>query len=274
MKKKLPITIVIPVKDDHRIVRCIDSIDVNADTIVIFNGNYSKNIAQKVRAKHNVTIYTTKYFNFAKFYNMGIKYSQNNHIFYMDSDSIFVPGGLLKLIKLNSKYPIVKGKIKFKYNNMIEKVIAKNREFTTTDHDNLFIPGPIFNKIIFKKTKLFNEKIRFSADYEMWQRIDSLKIKCHYINDVIIIHDPLSITQDLKSAFSYGVGRSQRYLSINKKRKKPFMSDYAKYVSECLKTKGLAVAIYFTIWIFAINIGHYSNDLKVFINNKLEVHNV
>lgn len=121
----------------------------------------------------------------------------------MDSDMVFQPGALKKLYFATKKFPVAKARIKFNYNSFASKIISRAREFTTSRSDLIYIPGPMFRRNVFDKIGLFNEKVSYAADADLKKRLEYKKIKWKNCPDAILIHAPLKISDDLKSAIKY-----------------------------------------------------------------------
>ncbi len=258
---RLPISVIIPVCDDFRVLDCIDSIDANLEIIVVLNGEYDKKIESELK-KRKIKILKMKKFSFSRFYNLGIRNSSYNLIFFMDADCIFEKHTLFKLYKKTKKYDIVKGKVIFSFDSLISKIIAKAREFTTSDFPNLYIPGVIFKKKVFEKIGLFNTEIDHAADAEMADRIEREKISWGYLPNAKIIHAPLNIKDDLRSAFNYGSGRKQKHLFQKKEKNPNFLRGFLKYLIEGTRRKGLIVGIYLSIWYLFFFLGYKSIKQK------------
>ncbi len=266
-KEPIPISVVIPVSRDRRIFKCIESIDVNVEILVILNNEYDKYIEHKLKNMKNIKLCYLKEFNFSKIYNLGIKESKYEHIFFMDSDCVFKKGALLKLYGNLVSYPIVKGRVLFSYNNFIQKLIAKAREFTTSDVPNLFIPGVIFKKDVFKTVGLFNEKIKFASDAEMGNRIINMKIPWLFVPTANIIHAPLTIKEDLIRALRYGIGRSQKHQILNTYKSKSLFQEFCYYFVDGARNKGILVAFYLILWWLFFTAGFYFDRIVNFFKN-------
>jgi len=260
--KALPLSVIIPVSKDQRIFRCIKSIDEKVEVIVILNGNYDKEIEEKLINNKNIKIFKLKEFNFSKIYNLGIKKSNYSTIFFMDSDCVFKKGALSQLYHNFGQYLIIRGRELFSYNSFIEEIVAKAREFTTSDSPNLYIPGPMFKKKVFEKVGFFNEGIYFSSDAEMAQRINSKRIRYFYMPEAQIIHDPLSIKHDLTSAFLYGVGRSQKHRILRTQKSASFIKEIYYYLVSGSRSKGILVGLYLLVWYFCFTFGFLTNNIK------------
>ena len=84
---KLPISIIIPCADDLRVAQCIESIDENAEIIVVLNGptEQIKNLVKK----YFVKTFFLKERNLGMALNVGIKNASYNRVLLMDSDCVF-----------------------------------------------------------------------------------------------------------------------------------------------------------------------------------------
>jgi len=252
MNKNL--TIAIPLSRDKRVFQCLDSIDMKCEVIVVLNGSYDKSIERRLNER-DIKILKMRKFSFSKFYNLIIKKSKFDKIFFMDSDCIFVKGALSKLNKKMKNFLIIKGKINFLYNSLQTYITAKAREFTTSDPPNLYIPGLIFNKKLFHKIGFFNENINYCADAEMAKRIFKSGIKWKNEHISLINHDPVLFKEDLRSAFRYGIGIAERssFDEINFMRR--LLKDPWIYLANGIKIKGILVGLYLFLWSIVLNLG-------------------
>jgi glycosyltransferase involved in cell wall biosynthesis len=247
MVKQFPISIIIPVKDDKRVFDCINSIDINCEILIFLNGKYDKKIESELKQNKKIKLFKMRKFSFSKFYNLGIKNSSENRIFFMDSDMVFQPGTLRKLYIATKKFPVAKARIKFTYDSFISKIISRAREFTTSRPDLIYIPGPMFRIKVFDKIGLFNEKVSYAADADLKKRLEYKKIKWKNCPDAILIHPPLKIGDDLKSAVNYGAGRAQRRTEENRSWPN-FLKESFFYFFGGTFHKGILTGIYLLIW--------------------------
>lgn len=251
----IPLSIIIPLSKDWRIINCLDSIDCKVEVIVILNGKYDKLLEKELR-KRDIKIIKMNNFSFSKFYNLGIANASYNKIFFMDSDCIFRKGKIKEMYVLSKKYPIVKYSIKFNYDDLISKIVARAREFTTSDKPNLFIPGAIFDKTVFKRIGLFNEKITHSADAEMQNRIIRSNIKWIHRKEIIIEHKPTRFAEDLRSGFNYGTGRAEKHILESRRIKFEIVKEIMDFLLSGIKEKGLITGLYLFIWKITFSTGY------------------
>lgn len=255
---KLDLTIIIPCATDIKINDCIQSIYEtcidDVEILVSLNGA-SKDVKEILKNFQHVKICEVKEANLSKAYNNGIKHASRNNILLMDSDCIFVKN-TIKLLYDGLKYAkLSKGLVVFRSNNLTSKIIAKVREYTTTDFISAYSPPLAFSKDI--KSLIggyyFDERIPWSEDSEFNYRVQKAGIKIHYNPKAVIYHAPISISQDIRSGFKYGRGKRiseelgllprTNYFDISTHAKK-FVKTYAVF-----RTKGLLPALYyFFIW--------------------------
>lgn len=202
-----PISIIIPCSDDILIEDCLKSIDIDVEIIVSLN-NSSIAVKQILNNFPTVKIIETDKKSIALAYNNGIKASNNDWVFLMDSDCIFSSNTILKMWKMTAKFKVIKGRIIFLSTGLVSSTIARVREFTTSDTINAYSPPLLFNKNIIKKIRYyFSPKLIWSEDADFSNRVNANNIPIGYLSEATIFHKSLKFTQDIKSAFYYGIGR-------------------------------------------------------------------
>jgi glycosyltransferase involved in cell wall biosynthesis len=266
---KMSLSIIIPVCSDRRVFDCIRSIDVDAEVIVVLNGNYDPFIEKNLK-KYNVKVLKMDgNFSFSKFYNFGIKNSNGSRIFFLDSDSEIAKGSLKQLYEKTKEYPIVKGDVRFTYNSFWSKIIAKAREFTTRDVPDFYIPGPMFTRKVFDKAGYFNEYISWTSPTELFIRIEEAKIKKCRVPIDVIIHPPLNFKEDLESGFGYGLGRGERYVSSKIKNLPPFFKECKWHLIDGSRKKGFLVGTYLLFWYFIFTLGFIKAKIKYYLFERI-----
>jgi len=265
------ISVVIPVSDDLRLKRCVDSIDEKVEVVVSFN-KPSEEIRSLVRSmlksQENGKKYKEIKFvvceiekpSIAGAYNNGIKYSSYDRIFLMDSDCIFKKGCIKKLEKNLKNGFLSKGKVIFTTNSWISKIIAKAREYHTSDKISAYSPPLLFSKKIidYIGSYYFHPSLYWLEDSEFDKRVNKARLKIAYDPTANVYHPPLSPASDLKSAFCYGVGkRIGVELGIHDKPT-GLIGSFNKYLIGASKEKGVLVGIYLFIWKTSLLMGYYT----------------
>jgi glycosyltransferase involved in cell wall biosynthesis len=247
------LSIAISILDDWRVHDCLASIDFPAEVLIFVDKRTDKKLIESLK-KYNFRIVSMERFSFSKFYNLGISESSKNKIFFMDSDCVFIKGALSKLYNHSNSCSIAKARVRFDHNSWLSKIISKAREFTTSDSPNLYIPGPIFDKEVFDKVGKFDENMHHTVDNYMSQKIIREGLDWKYFNFDIILHAPLTIKEDLRSAFRYGLGRSKRY-KLEKKNNPKFFREFLDRLIQGTERKGVTTGIYLSIWSLMLNLG-------------------
>jgi len=252
-------SIIIPVKNDVRIVNCIKSVDADVEIVVVFNGATEE--FKHIVDEFNVTVVELKEAGLSNAYNEGISKAKYGKILLMDSDCVFTKGCIKKLYVGLEKAKLSKGNVKFLKETYIRNIVAKTREFTTSDFCNAFSPPLAFNKDIEADIGyFFHPNLKWEEDWEFNLRVMKKGLKIYWDKTAIVYHPSLSIRSDLKSAFNYGIGHAQgtqmgvfgeeKELSFNvliSATKTQFL-----YLKE---QKGILAAIYYEIWKIAYRYG-------------------
>ncbi|MFA6423573.1 MAG: glycosyltransferase [Patescibacteria group bacterium] len=264
----LPITIVIPCSNDLLIERCIRSIDESLEVVVSLN-NPTQAVRNILKKFPDVKTVETAKKGIALAYNNGIKATSNDWILLMDSDCIFEKKAIYEMWKIAKEYKVVKGRIVFSSKGYVSKVVAKLREFTTSDTVNAYSPPLLFDKkIVDKIGYYFNPKLVWSEDADFNNRVQKNNIKIGFAKDGIIYHKNLTFKEDLRSAFYYGVGRQiGKEIGVYKPHTlKSFSKNIIFSITNAYKIlinkKSLAVAVYyFFFWNIFFRFGTYSQYL-------------
>ncbi|CUO38364.1 glycosyltransferase family 2 protein [Clostridium disporicum] len=253
----MELSIIIPVKDDIRIKQCVESIDEDVETIVVMND--PSDDVKKIVSNLNVKSICIDEANLSKAYNAGIEAAKYENIMLMDSDCIFEKDTIKKLYNGLGDSKLSKGLVEFKYNTFSSKVVAKVRQFTTTDFCNAFSPPLIFKKNIIEDIGYyFNPNLKWEEDFDFNNRVMEKRLKINWDKTAVIYHPPLSMKQDLKSAYNYGIGhgigiRENIFNEItNTTKKKQLRKLQFKYLR--LK-KGRAAELYYKLWLIVYKKG-------------------
>lgn len=257
--KKLEMSIIIPVKDDARIINCIKSIDVEVEIVVVFNGATEE--FKHIVDGFNVTVVELKEAGLSNAYNAGISKAKYRNILLMDSDCVFSKGCIAKLYSGLEKAKLSKGRVEFLKENSISNIVAKTREYTTSDFCNAFSPPLAFTKdIVADIGYFFHPNLKWEEDWEFNLRVMKSGLKIYWDITAIVFHPSLSIRNDLRSAFNYGIGHAQGIrMGVFKQEKnlsfKELISTSKIQFLFLKERKGILPAIYYEIWKIAYKYG-------------------
>ena len=261
--KKLPLSIVIPCADDARIGSCLDSIDENVEIVVVLNGSSSE--VRKIVNNYKVKRVNIRERNLAKALNIGIEKSIHKKVLLIDSDCKFEKGAIRKLYAgLQNRY-IAKGMIVYECDDFISRVIAKVRDYTNYDTPKPYNPFLGIKKSIKKYigNYYFDSDIHWTEDADLNSRLTKADIKVNYVFSAKAFHPPLSLKQDLRSAFRYGIGKRIR---VEKRKSQSVGIHFSKVFAVAFK-KGYWAGVYYFVWNCFYLIGY----VYQFINDPYKV---
>jgi GT2 family glycosyltransferase len=156
-----------------------------------------------------------------------------------------------------------KGRVVFTHDSRLSAVIARAREFHTSDRVSAYSPPLLFRKEIIGKIKgyYFHPRLSWLEDSEFDRRVSAAGLKIMYDGTAVVYHPPLTARKDLKSAFWYGVGHRIGYsLGINV-RPRGLARSFYKYVIVASRHKGVASGLYLMIWKMVLLGGFYAQAL-------------
>lgn len=270
----MKVSVVIPVSNDLRLKRCIDSVNEKVEVVISLNKpsiRIKEQVIFVLRQKKgknkyqgiNFVVCEIKKQSIAGAYNNGIKHASYDHIFLMDSDCIFGKGCIRKLENNLGNRLLSKGKVIFTANSWITKIVAKAREFHTSDKVNAYSPPLLFSKKIINCIGgyYFHPSLCWLEDSEFDRRVRNAGLKIAYDPTANVYHPPLTLVSDLKSAFWYGVGKKIGVeLGIHDKPT-GIIGSIKKYIFDVSKEKGVFVGTYLFIWKMSLFTGYFSQSL-------------
>ncbi len=266
----MKVSVLIPVSDDLRILDCINSIDEKVEVVISLNKpskELRKLIDSMLSDKNEGTLYKDimfkvceiNYVSIAGAYNNGIKHSKYNNVLLMDSDCVFKKGCIKKLHKNIKGELLSKGRLLFGTKSFSTRIVARAREFHSTDVVSAYSPPLLFKKSIVKHIGgfYFHPSLCWLEDSEFDNRVNIAKLNIAYDESANVVHAPLTIVRDLRSAFWYGVGkRIGVELGIHDKPT-GLMGSMKKYLIVASKRKGYLSGCYLFAWKMTLLMGYY-----------------
>jgi glycosyltransferase involved in cell wall biosynthesis len=255
----MELSIIIPVHNDLRIKRCIESIDENVEVIASMN-RPTQEIQDLVKSL-GIDSCTIDRCNLSMAYNVGMDTATYNRVLFMDSDCVFTPGTISKLyeeMENNLELKLCRGRVEFKYNSYETKLTQRARKVNTSDAPFAFIPPLMLEKDVFGLIDdgyRFAEDVVWCGDYEFELRRSKANIPLKIRHDATIIHEPITMKSDFKSAFMYGTGKRIRHERTDEKVS---LIEVLKYpIYEGLKKEGPLIAGYLALWKAVLYSGYY-----------------
>ena len=207
------------------IQECLNSIYLNEQDlikdIVIVNDSSSDNsseIIEKNRISNKkIKHFKTDFQSLSKSYNYGVSKAETNWISKIDADDLYV-----KNFISNFYNHLIKNKLDFIYGDLLvlnnksgEKKIKSQK---VPDFLKLIKypvgSGTIYNKKIWEEVGGFDENLRYQDDYDFWLKVNKLKRKIGYINQVGYVHR------------KHNKNMSKNFLNKNLTKIKVFFNNY------------------------------------------------
>jgi len=181
----------------------------------------------------------------------------------MDSDCIFEKETIRKLDTNLGNNLLSKGRVVFGRNSWLTSIIARAREYHTSDKVSAYSPPLLFRKKIREYIGgfYFHPSLCWSEDSEFDMRVNKANLKIAYNPTAVVYHPALSIYSDLKSSFWYGVGRRIGVEVGVRDKPKGVFDSFRKYVFDASKEKGILTGIYLFIWKMTTLFGYHVQEV-------------
>lgn len=216
----MKLSIVIPCKDDIKILDCLDSIDEKVETVIVFNGSKTDFIRTVKTATNNKSSLNLKFLtlpeaNLSWALQTGVLNSTYDWILFIDSDCVFKKEAIRAfyntMLKGNPSKEVYKGEIVFRNSKrLISKIIAESRQHHTAGKLTAYKPPLAVSKRIENKIGgyFFDKRLKWREDSDLDNRIRIASISIIPVPNGVIYHGPISLKTDLRSTFRYGIGGS------------------------------------------------------------------
>ncbi|HEY3867498.1 MAG TPA: glycosyltransferase family A protein [Actinocrinis sp.] len=207
-------SVVIPVKDDPLIFRCLESIDEPVEVIVVTNGStpqFVKSLASF--EKHPLEIVSLEKPGIGAAFNAGAEKATGDFILLMDSDCVFTPGSIRAMAEGLGSGDFSRGRTVFSSHSWATRMTARTREYTEdalrTRRPNAYSPPLLYRKDVIQRMGGYHFDPRLGwredRDFELRRRAAGLPVA--FVPEGTVVHKPLSIRADLASVLNYGAGQ-------------------------------------------------------------------
>lgn len=258
----MKLSVIIKCSDDERVFRCLKSIDEDVEIVITMTPNKRlENIFQKMGIKYCITPKG----NLSITSNAGIKMATHDKFVLMDSDSVFGKGCIRQIYEKLRTNLVVKPRIIFltKKGSLLSQILANGRDFENRKKLVAYTPGLGLRKELAKYIGgyFFQEKVRWSEDSELDNRIKKAGISIYDLPAAIVYHDPVTLKHELKGAFQFGVGKRQAAAFSGEEGvnflKNLLQGKQLKYAFDLFREKGSLTVLYMIIWKFFYYLGYY-----------------
>lgn len=169
--------------------------------------------------------------------------ASGDQLLFMDSDCRFAPGTLATFTRVYEHAEVIKGRIIFEADSRVSRVIARTREHHTGDVLTAYKPPLLVHASIRKRIGgyFFDGRLRWREDSDLDARIRRAGIPIRAEPTALIYHPPLTLWEDLRSAFRYGVGLARaRHHGVE-------LTEVPRSVRSTLLAKGATPALYMVV---------------------------
>lgn len=256
-------TIVIALKDDLRVLDCLDSVDEAVEVILALNGTPAEvRAAVAAHPKQPVITEIQHAGNLGAAYNAGIEAASGRYILLMDSDCLFTPGTIRRMSNLVTTYPVVKGQVVYGTADQLRsRLTARVREFDEGDYVSALSPPLIYDRMLAAHIGgyHFDPHIHWCEDREFDFRLQLAEIPVLLDRDATIHHDAQRGFSDLRSYWRYGLGEGiAQQKGVFTTPAVPFVWRIAsdvRLLASCARSKGLAAAFFYALILAAFHVG-------------------
>lgn len=201
------ISVVIPVRDDVRIERCLRSFDEpRARPLVVLND--ATPAVKRIVAESGAACRELPEPGAPAACERGIDDAETDHVLMMDSDCVFLPGTLTAFVASAGSADFVRGVTLFRHHSRSERVVSKVRaRHTNSPHMVFKVPLLIDRRVRDRLGGyIFDKRLEWTEDFDLTQRIRSAAASVRIVREAVVVHDALSMKRDVLSAFRYGQG--------------------------------------------------------------------
>lgn len=214
----MKLSIVIPCKDDIKVLRCIDSIDEKVEIVIVFNGSKPDFINKVKIVTNNKPSLNVKFMilpeaNLSWALQTGVSNSTYDWVLFIDSDCTFEKGAIKSfyntMLKGNPSKEVYKGEIVFRNSkSFTSKIIAESRQHHTAEKLTAYKPPLAVSKKIEGKIGgyFFDKRLRWREDSNLDNRIRMASVNIIPVPNGLIYHGSIPLKTDLRSTFRYGIG--------------------------------------------------------------------
>jgi glycosyltransferase involved in cell wall biosynthesis len=259
------LTIIVPVKDDHLIKRCLASIDVVCPILVVLNGatkEFSIWLHGVVRNYPEAEVVEISEPGLGRAYNVGIESCRTEYVLLMDSDCVFLPGCIDRLRRNQNRALLSKGYVSFEDSGYWSAIVAKHRTYNTSSFINAFSPPLMLSRsgIRLMLGHFFDADLTWSEDFEFDRRVRQKGIAIHRDRQAVVSHPPISPLKDLRSAINYGKGYGQGikkglFPEPKMLKGRMLLRQYLRLWTTWRYELRVPVAIYGILWMLCYRIG-------------------
>lgn len=204
------ITVVVPVRDDLRITRCLRSFDCDGARPLVVLNDATEPVRRAV-AQAGVDTLDLPDAGGPAACERGIEAAGTRHVLMMDSDCVFLPGTLAAFKRAVGSADLVRGVTLFRHHTSSERLVSKVRARHTNSPHMVFKVPLLIDRRVRDRIGgyVFDDRLAWTEDFDLTVRAKKAGLGVRRLRDAVVLHDALSIRRDLVSSFRYGQGHRQ-----------------------------------------------------------------
>lgn len=202
------ITVAITCGGDPRVLRALSSVPAGVPVVV------SLTPAPDLRAKlieAGVEVVDSVLGNISVSHNLELSRIRTRHVFWLDSDCVLRPGCLEQVNAALADASFARARVEFTFSRAVwgSRVTACLRDLS-----NNRTPPPAYTPGLGARVGLeaklggwyFDERVPWTEDSELGHRLTRLGFSVAWVGDAVVVHDPISLGHEIRSAFRIGRG--------------------------------------------------------------------
>lgn len=245
----MTLTVVVPCRDDARVVECVRSVDADAEILIVLNGSppqFADMLRREVGGRARLEILPLP--NRSRAVEQGIGAASCDRVLLMDSDCIFQPGSIAAVERAFDggacDEEVYKGRIVFDPGPARSSaVVARSRSQRMGQVASAYKPPLALSRRLRDRLGgyCFDARLPWKEDADLDYRVRRAGIRIVPVEGCVIHHAPLTLGADLSSSFHYGVGAAiARHLAVP-------LPQPRRSVVESLRRDGAEAALYMVV---------------------------
>lgn len=256
------ISIVIRCGNDPSVLRCIASVDAEAEIVVSFTG--SPELAGLIRGTGSRCVLAPRG-NLSQVSNAGFRATQGEQVIITDSDTEFEPGCIDNLRQALETKMVARARLRFMTDGVGfgSRVVAAARDYVNS-LPVVYTPGVALRRDLLPHVGgiLFNDPVPYAVDADLDFRIKRGNVPVAFVPDAWVRHAPIPLPHDVRAAYRIGRGcrvsidhwnRDGRFGQLPADALKAVRPEH---LPDLVRRKGIATLAYQTVWDSAYWLGY------------------
>lgn len=263
-------TVVVPVRDDVLVGRCLRSIDYAGATPLVVLNDASQSVRRIVEESGSRVLNLADRGAPAAS-EAGIWGADTEHVLLMDSDCVFRRGSLELFARAMDRASLIRGHVTFAHRSNPQRVVAGVRTLHTNAPSFVFkVPLMVDRRVAHRiGGYFFDSRLSWTEDFDLSIRVRNADLNVLRLPEAAVVHEPLSPGRDLRRAISYGKGHREG-VRLGIAGYHELRPGGLQEVAKLAKRTGPSMAIYAYLFNFATAVGYGAELLHERMSNDFE----